>query len=1393
MRLFTFLKHFDRSALTLVLGNGILFSDPNHLKGAAGHGVRREKVFDMNTMLQISLGLIPAILLVLGSLLLKRKKPLVRLIALALLVAISASCCVIHFVNRAEVAGHSKNQSAELVEMVYALLASGQTGEAEVFLDQLMQTNLYIPEYALCQARIHVLQGDYTAAKMMYQKALDAGLKGDDLQAEYDMVCRSLAPDGVDLSLLAHNPAYKQQTDGADQLIQDAQDAKQDAVKLVNDHLKQLMTDVSKHITDSVQSIQKSEELYKRYLADEIFDPSEVEAIIQQLDALEKKYPALMDQAVLREVRLKMQLTKGDFSAIAKSVTEKSGYKELMVLSELYINGYITEKDFSKAYGRENIAIVRQLREHLVQLYNNEYRQESIADRRKLKDYIDNLKFAIDNPALSQMQEDLKMYAQRYNAVDGSKIYMQLANLSYYQGNNSAANKHLSESFRVVGNCQDENFTGPMLAVMNAISNKQDTESLKQVTYLVSQIMQNSMVMDMHQAVRVPNPEQEVPEGEEPKPGFDTYVSDYASQKRASVNIVELDASGFEEVVLEICVDDGIAYSAQELKKLLQLTDCDAEIKDFTVEAITYDRVNIILVCDVSGSMDGSPIESLRQTVKKFIAGKSEKERIGLVTFSYYVEEVYGLDASVEELNAAADRLYASGGTAIYDAMCYAVTMVGADEDALNVILLMSDGQDNNPGSAEQINQNVCLPCVENGVVIYPIGLGYGVDSEYLARFATGTGGAYLYVNDDATLNNTYEYLHNLLSTRYRITYKAVDTMTNNREVRVSVAGDDLAYDLRQYSLGLEEAPTQQEAMADRFVTGLDTRVLFKTPGTQTVNLIVSGFREEDKVSVKLIGDLDFDLTCKRINESKYELILPSNVGVGVYDLQVKVNDGTVYLANELTVAMEETSIRFGSYTFTSYIRKSSDTATVLTGNVCMNGWLYFDSAITLRGNVETDSTVTLEDFEGSRILYGTDHATGFAKYLANKGAPVQLPALGRVVLYDDDYLTSGTENYTVSPIVLPVVYLARLFMFDGPTLYLYPDALKVEVVDVTTKFPFQEQLLTGVGVQEIFNFDVEGTLTLTKDTVGLYINVELDPEDYKEGNNNSTPVKTGNMPLSVGLDEFALTIDTLKNDYKVKFLAELNFMKVKGMGFSLAWSDSLLPKEARFYCDFNVNVNISGVPVTFSDFELGMKDIDTSKSPFYWTYEGATKISVAKVSAVLPGLEDYLDDAAVVSLSDTTLSLNLGNVYVKMSTEVKLFGEVKVGAAEIECGKIPYTNSLLNMRDTEVAGLRAKLTKGLFWNSHNCDIELSGSQELMLSSKVLGGTISGTCDVDVRWWIFSKSADLRGSAFVGMFMDHSGDLVFTVRATGRDGNKQRGINVSWSKEHGRDIDTKFY
>ena len=156
--------------------------------------------------------------------------------------------------------------------------------------------------------------------------------------------------------------------------------------------------------------------------------------------------------------------------------------------------------------------------------------------------------------------------------------------------------------------------------IIDVINNKDNTEGLKNINQYVDQILENSTTMQLNSAVRIPAEKEEKPEEEEQqKVGFDTYVSDYVSQKRTSISIIELNTENFSEIVMDVSVDGDIAMSAERLKALLNIKDCGAEITDFTVEDISYDKTNIILVCDVSGSMDGSPIQDLKTAVSMFV------------------------------------------------------------------------------------------------------------------------------------------------------------------------------------------------------------------------------------------------------------------------------------------------------------------------------------------------------------------------------------------------------------------------------------------------------------------------------------------------------------------------------------------------------------------------------------------------------------------------------------------------------------------------------------------------------------------------------------------------------------------------------------------------------
>lgn len=1342
----------------------------------------------MDLLLQISLGVLPAFAVLLVVTLISRKQLLPRIIAMALLLSVSAAGAVGYFAGEPVSDEKVKADSSDSVKLVYALMAGGNSAQAEELVDELMTDSVYSSEYSLAKARIYALQGNYVPAKGLYEKVMAEDLSSNDIRSEYDLAAQCVSSQSIDMALLEQDSSYASSVPDVTTLLANAEKAKKDISEAVQLAVSDETENLSDAMIEGAAAIVEAEKLYEQYMNDEHVDSAQVSSTLKALNAMGRKHPSILTQSVARLSKLKLRLIQGDYEAIASAVDENADYKELMVVSELYLNGYISRKDFSKDFASGNVEKYEAVLVQLQKVYNSEFINEGATVRKQVKGYIEELKYCTENPGVAKIQEMLEEYATSTNASDGSKVYLQLSNLAHDRGSSSAANEYLTGAMNTVGDCTDADYTGPMYQIIDVIHDKENTEGLKHIDQYVDEILENSTTMQLHSAVRVPvaTPDEE---GEQQKVAFDTYVSDYVSQKRTSISIIELNTSNFSEIVMDVSVDSDIAMSAERLKSLLGLTDCGVEITDFTVEDISYDKTNIILVCDVSGSMKGSPIEDLKTAVSLFVNDKTDKEHIGLVTFASSVKDVYGLNSTVEELNAAASSLNASGGTNMYDAVIHAISMLEAEDDAMNIIILMSDGNDGSNHSVDSINSNICQPCLNNGIVLYSIGLGSDVDSNYLDTFATGTGGSYLYVSDSQTLATFYEYLHNLIANRYRVTFKAKDTFTNDRTVRVQIEGDELAYDERHYSLGSGDQTEEAKAvLEDKYIYGLDTRLLYKSDKSQKIKLKVDGFTAEDSVTVTFDGELDYSVSCKFVSESSYELTIPSNIAVGEYDMVVTVNDYTAYFVNELTIGAEDFITTFGPYTFTSCVKKEGSTGVYLSGYVCMNSWLHFKGAVSLTGDLDSDAYVTMSDSSGSYIQYSTANAQGIAKYLASKNKTVSVPAFGSIKLYNDAFHSATSSDYKVDTVALPVAYISNVITFSTPGVSLYPNAIKYDINAFDTTFPFQGDLLKASGITKVFSFEWDAAVYLTN------MSVDLDAEfSSSHASKNYSTVNLGAMPIYLNPAEFEVKINTLENEYFVKYKTRVMFLPVDGLGFSVKWSGDLVPSEVRLYCDVDLNTNISGVPVTFSDFELALSDIDVNKSVLHWMLEGKTKISVASVSAVLPKLDEYIGDVAFCSFDKTTLKFSFGQRYISASTEFKVFDKVKVGSVLIEMGKFSYSNELLNMQGVSTSGLRVVVEKGLDWDSDNCDINMTGQVEATMTDQYIGVMVTGNCSVEVKWWVFKKEAELKGSGLMGVYKDRSGDVIFTVRATGTNGKKNCGINISWSKEHGKDVDTKYY
>jgi Ca-activated chloride channel family protein len=201
--------------------------------------------------------------------------------------------------------------------------------------------------------------------------------------------------------------------------------------------------------------------------------------------------------------------------------------------------------------------------------------------------------------------------------------------------------------------------------------------------------------------------------------------------------------------------------------------------------------VDIMMVLDISTSMraqDFEPnrFEAAREVAAEFIDNRSS-DRIGLIVFAAEAFTQTPLTVDYDFLQRMMDRVeigMINDGTAIGTALATAVNRLKNSEADSKVIILLTDGQ-NNQG---QIDPTTAAEVAETmGVRVYPIGVGshgsapyavdrpFGgqrqvqipvrIDEEMLTTVANTTHGKYFRATDKTALRTIYDEIGSLEQT----------------------------------------------------------------------------------------------------------------------------------------------------------------------------------------------------------------------------------------------------------------------------------------------------------------------------------------------------------------------------------------------------------------------------------------------------------------------------------------------------------------------------------------------------------------------------------------------------------------------------------------------------
>jgi Ca-activated chloride channel family protein len=161
-------------------------------------------------------------------------------------------------------------------------------------------------------------------------------------------------------------------------------------------------------------------------------------------------------------------------------------------------------------------------------------------------------------------------------------------------------------------------------------------------------------------------------------------------------------------------------------------------------------KASIYLVLDTSGSMEGPSIEAAKRGAAGFVKHLERDDEVHAWTFNSAVTplgEGGRAGAVSEQLSGRFGGLFATGGTALYDAVIHALTAAQEErrfrkDQRLYAVVLLSDGQDTD-SKKSLMDVMALLPKSEeaDGTRIFSIAYGEEADKEILQRISEQSNG----------------------------------------------------------------------------------------------------------------------------------------------------------------------------------------------------------------------------------------------------------------------------------------------------------------------------------------------------------------------------------------------------------------------------------------------------------------------------------------------------------------------------------------------------------------------------------------------------------------------------------------------------------------------------
>ena len=279
-------------------------------------------------------------------------------------------------------------------------------------------------------------------------------------------------------------------------------------------------------------------------------------------------------------------------------------------------------------------------------------------------------------------------------------------------------------------------------------------------------------------------------------------------QSNYVMDVQQVDVTNFPEVKLYVRVEDETTKEAvpnlqpQYFHLSEQVAGTGAFEEKTIIKAVQLDQVenlNINMVADVSGSMDGSPLTAAKNVMINFLQNIQFNigDKASLVSFADEVYTDVAFTSDGAALASAVNRMSAGNSTALYDGIYVAINQT-AMQNGAKCVIAFTDGMDN----ASKCTPDIIIELASRyKIPVFIIGVGSSIDTSSLISIANQTNGFYRNINDISSMAEIYNAIYRQQKELYLVEYQTRNESpaAAERAVTVNYMGEGIvareAYD----------------------------------------------------------------------------------------------------------------------------------------------------------------------------------------------------------------------------------------------------------------------------------------------------------------------------------------------------------------------------------------------------------------------------------------------------------------------------------------------------------------------------------------------------------------------------------------------------------------------